>query len=253
MAVWLWYATDTPREHPRISAAERDYIEANVTPRLTTPLPLRLVLTNIPLLVIAFSYMCYAYIGWLFLFWFPTYLVEARGLPLGVMGMIGILLHGGGFLGLVGGGTLADWLLRRGWSAQFARVRFPGIGLALSLPCLLSAALVPSVTLCIVLLFLFYVLFVTALSGYSTVAVDFNAQLAGAIFGVINTLGTFAGFFGPLTAGYMLAGGGSWLLPFFVATAVGVVSAAILFFVPIRPIKLDAFAPAPVAVQQMVH
>ena len=33
MAVWLWYTTDTPREHPKISDNEREYIEAHVLPR----------------------------------------------------------------------------------------------------------------------------------------------------------------------------------------------------------------------------
>jgi ACS family glucarate transporter-like MFS transporter len=253
IAVWLWYATDTPRAHPRITAEERLYIEENTAPKPTTPLPIGVLFTTVPLLILALAYMCFAYIGWLFLFWFPTYLVEARGLSLGVMGAIGILLHGAGFLGLVGGGTLADWLLRRGWSPQFARARLGGIAMALSLPFLLSAALVPSVTLCMIFLVLFYGLFTIALSGFATVAIEFNASLAGAIFGLINTLGTFAGFLGPLTAGYMLAGTGNWLLPFYVSTSVGVVCAAILLVVPVRPIKIETFEPAVVPAREAAH
>jgi hypothetical protein len=33
------------------------------------------------LLVLSLSYMCFAYLGWMFLFWFPAYLVEGRGFP----------------------------------------------------------------------------------------------------------------------------------------------------------------------------
>lgn len=245
-AVWWWYATDTPRAHPRIGPAELDYIESHLPPRPATPLPLSIIFTSWPLLTIAFGYMCFAYIGWLFLFWFPTYLVEARGLPLSVMGTAGIFLHGGGFIGLVGGGFLGDKLLRNGWSPQFVRARMGGISLLLSLPFLLGAALVPSPLLCVVFQVIFYTLFTSTLSGFSTVAIEFNQHLAGAIFGLINTLGTFAGFFGPLTAGYMLAGsGGNWLLPFYVSAAVGVVCAVILLTVPVRPLKLDTFATAP--------
>jgi ACS family glucarate transporter-like MFS transporter len=253
IAVWLWYATDAPHAHPRITAEERHYIEENTVPKPTTPLPIGILFTTVPLLVLALAYMCFAYIGWLFLFWFPTYLVEARGMSLGVMGAIGILLHGAGFLGLVGGGTLADWLLRRGWSPQFARARLGGIAMALSLPFLLSAALVPSVTLCVIFLIFFYGLFTIALSGFATVAIEFNASLAGAIFGLINTLGTFAGFLGPLTAGYMLAGTGNWLLPFYVSASVGVVCAAILLVVPVRPIKIETIEPAIVPAREAAH
>jgi MFS family permease len=252
-AIWWWYASDTPAEHPQISSAEREYIQSQLPPRSATQLPLRILFVSVPLLVISLAYMCFAYIGWLFLFWFPTYLVEARGFPMSAMGLAGIFLHGGGFIGLVGGGALGDWFLRRGWSAQFVRARLGGISLILSLPFLLGAALVPSSLLCVIFQVLFYMLFTVALAGFSTVAIEFNQQFAGAIFGLINTLGTFAGFFGPLTAGYMLAGsGGNWLLPFFVAAAVGVVCATILLIVPVRPIKIEVLAPPVVAAREAV-
>jgi ACS family glucarate transporter-like MFS transporter len=252
--VWWWYAADTPAVHPSISPAERDYIAANLLPKPTTALPLRTVFATIPLLIVALGYMCFAYVGWLFLFWFPTYLVEARGLRLAVMGTAGIFLHGGGFLGLVGGGALGDWLLRHGWSPQFVRARLGGIGVALSLPFLLAGALVPSPLPCIVCFVVFYTLFTSALAGFSTVAIEFNQHLAGAIFGLINTLGTFAGFFGPLTAGYMLTeSGGNWLLPFFVSSGIGVVCATILLTVPIRPIKVESLVSVAVPVEGMAH
>jgi len=254
MAIWWRYAADTPATHPAVSPEERDYIAAHLPPRSTTQLPLRVMLTSLPLLIVSFAYMCFAYIGWLFLFWFPTYLVEARGFSMGAMGTAGIFLHGGGFIGLIGGGALGDWLLRRGWSPQFVRARLGGIGLTLSLPFLLGAALVPSPLLCVIFQVIFYMLFVSALAGFSTVAIEFNQQLAGAIFGLINTLGTFAGFFGPLTAGYMLVGsGGNWLLPFFVSAAVGVVCATILFLVPIRPINLETSVPTSIVAREAAH
>ena len=228
-----------------------NYIESNLAPKPAVPLPLRAVFTAPPIFILSLSYMCFAYIGWMFLFWFPTYLVEARGMSLGVMGAVGVLLHGAGFVGIISGGAISDWLLRKGWSPQFARARFAGIGVALSLPFLLSAAIVPSTPACVIVLALFYFLFASALAGYTTVSLEFNPHLAGSIFGMINTLGSFAGIFGPMTAGFMLTqSGGNWLLPFFVATAVGVVCAAILFVVPIRPIKVETFAPTVVAARE---
>lgn len=253
-AIWWWYATDTPAAHPRMSADERSYIQANLPPRTTVQLPIRVLFSSFPLLTLAFGYMCFAYIGWLFLFWFPTYLVEARGFPLSSMGIAGIFLHGGGFIGLVGGGFLGDWLLRRGCSPQFVRARLGGIGVVLSLPFLLGAALVPSPLLCVVFQVIFYTLFTSALSGFSTVAIEFNQHFAGAIFGLINTLGTFAGFLGPLTAGYMLTGsGGNWLLPFYVSAGVGVVCAMILLTVPVRPLKLEGFATVGASAPAVAH
>jgi MFS family permease len=253
VGAWLWYATDAPDAHPRISQEERQYIAGNLPPKPTAHLPLRVVFTNSSLLILSLSYMCFAYVGWMFLFWFPDYLVEGRGFSLGAMGLIGIAVHGAGFVGLIGGGALSDRLLRTGWSPQFARARFSGIGVALSLPFLLSAVLVPSASVCVLMLIMFYFLFASAIAGYTTIALEFNPHIAGSIFGLINTLGSFAGIFGPMTAGFLLAQSGDWMLPFVVAAAVGAVCAAILFVVPIRPITLDTMAPVGVALKGAAH
>jgi len=124
----------------------------------------------------------------------------------------------------------------------------------LSLPFLLGATLVSSPAICVVLLLLFYLLFASAIAGYTTVALEFNPHVAGSIFGLINTLGSFAGIFGPMTAGFMLSqSGGNWALPFFAAAAVGAVCASILFVVPIRPIRGETFIPADATAREMVQ
>src|SRR5262245_6189706 len=253
-AVWLWYATDTPSTHPRIGPTERDYIASNLPPKPAVPLPLRAVFTNSSLLVLSLSYMCFAYMGWMFLFWFPDYLVDGRGFSLEVMGALGVAVHGAGFIGLLSGGAISDRLLRTGWSPQFARVRFPGIAVALSVPFVVIAPLVPSPVLSVVSLLLFYMLFASAIAGYTTVALEFNPHVAGSIFGMINTLGSFAGIFGPMTAGFMLSqSGGNWALPFFAAAVAGTVCASILFVVPIRPIKVETFIPADALARGVAH
>ncbi len=250
-AVWLWYATDTPGAHPRIQPAERDYIETQLPSRPTTPLPLRALFTNAPLLVLSLSYMCYAYLGWMFLFWFPDYLVEGRGFSLGAMGAIGIAVQGAGFVGIISGGAISDRLLRAGWSPRFARVRFPGMAVTLALPFLVGATQVASPTTCVLCLLVFYFFFTNAISGYTTVALEFNPHLAGAIFGVMSMLGSFAGILGPMTAGFILMrSGGDWTLPFLVAAAVGVGCALILFVVPIRPIRVEVLTPLPAATKE---
>jgi sugar phosphate permease len=243
-AIWMWYSTDTPQEHPAISQEERSYIEANLAPKPSETLPLRFVFTSPPVLILCISYMCFAYIGWMFLFWFPTYLVEARGFSLAAMGVLGVLLHGVGFVAIISGGAISDRLLRQGWSPRMARTRFAGLCVGLSVPFLIGAAFVPSATLCVVFLMLFYLTFASAIVGYSATPVEFNPHLAGAIFGMINCVGSFAGIFGPMTAGFIVAQTADWTLPFALAAAFGVACSAILFVVPVRPITFATFAPA---------
>ena len=247
-ALWLWFATDRPSEHPHIDAEERLYIESNLIPPPAAPLPLRTVFASASLLTVTLAYMCFAYVLWMFLFWFPTYLVEARGMSLGVMGTVGIFMHGAAFLGVVGSGLLSDWLLRNGWNAQFARVRFGAFGLTLALPCLVLAAQTSSPLTCAVFLVLFYGLFSMGIGVFTTVALEFNPHQSGAIFGMMNTLGTFAGILGPWSAGQMIEhSGGNWTIPLFVATGVGAVSALILFVVKIKKIEIGEVALAAAA------
>jgi len=83
---------------------------------------------------------------------------------------------------------------------------------------------------------------------------EFNPHFAGAIFGMISMLGSFAGIFGPMTAGFMLSqSDGNWALPFLVAAAVGVLCAAILFIVPLRPIVVDTLLPAGAPLREQPH
>ena len=107
----------------------------------------------------------------------------------------------------------------------------------MALPCLVAAAVTPSPVTCAVLLVLFYGLFSMGLSVFTTVALEFNPHQSGAIFGMMNTLGTFAGILGPWSAGQLIErSGGNWTIPLFVAAGVGAVSAVILFLVKIRTV-----------------
>ena len=243
-AGWLWYAADSPRQHPGIGQDELSYIESNVAPKPHGKLPLHLIFTSGPILTLAVGTMCYAYILWTFLFWFPTYLVEARGFSLATVGALGVVVQGMGFVGTISGGAISDGLLRRGWSPQMARTRFAGLCVSVAAALLIGAVLVPSATLCVILLMLFYLLFLSALVGVMATPVEFNQHLAGAIFGTINSLGSFAGIFGPVTAGFMVTQTDSWVLPFAVAAAAGVVCAILLCLVPVRPIDFGTAVPA---------
>ena len=238
-AIWLWFATDTPAKHPHISSAERNHIEASLPPKPPRHVALVTVLATPSLLALAFAFMCWAYVVWLIIFWFPTYLSEVRGLTMGNVAIAGVAVMSAAFIGLVGGGALADGFLRRGRSPQFARARLPGICILLALPFLLATPLVASTLQSVACLITFALFFNGGLAGFATVSVEFNRHHAGAIYGALNTCAAFAGIFGPLTAGYLLSGsGGNWVLPFAVSTIVAAVSGAILLVVPVRPIEL---------------
>ena len=245
MAVWLWYTTDAPREHPQISAAELRHIESQAIPRATHhPLSFWSIISTPSVLFLCLTYMLYAFIAWIFILWFPTYLVEARGFSRMAMGGVGMLPTFGSFLGMVVGGSISDWLLRRGFGARVARARFPGVCVGLAMPLLLAAVLVPSATLSVALFVLFYFTFSLAVSGYWTMPIELAPRAVGAVGGVMNTAGNFAGIFGPTVAGFIVQQTGSWVTLFYLAAACGVISSLIFtFFVSTDPIKIAGLEP----------
>jgi sugar phosphate permease len=189
--------------------------------------------------------MFFGFIAWIFILWFPTYLVEARGFSRMGMGLVGMLPTVASFLGIVAGGVVSDYLLKKGFSPRTARARFPGLSVGLSLPLLLMAVTTASATLSVILFIGFYFILSLAVSGYWSMPLELNPHLVGAISGVMNTAGNLAGVFGPLTAGFIVARTGSWVLPFYLAAALGVFCSLIFFFfVSIKPITIAGLAPA---------
>ena len=244
VSLWLWYSTDTPREHPAMSAQELDQIESQLAPRPEhVSIPFWHILRSPSVISLCCSYMLFGFIAWIFILWFPTYLVQARGFSLMQMGLVGTLPMGASFAGIVLGGVISDSLLGRGFDARFARARFPGLAIGVSLPFLLGAISVSSNTASVVLFVAFYFLLSLAVAGYWAMPLELNPRLVGAISGVMNTSGNLAGIFGPITAGAIVASTGSWTLPFYLVAALGVVcSLLFMVFVTTEPLEIPGLA-----------
>jgi sugar phosphate permease len=245
MGAWLWFTTDTPREHPQMTAAELQHIEENRIPRTARDnLPLWTILSCPSVIFLCLTYMLYAFIAWIFILWFPTYLIEARGFSRTGMGAVGMLPTFGGFLGMVIGGTVSDWLLRRGFGARVARARFPGICVGMSVPFLLVAVNASSTALSVTCFVLFYATFSLAVSGYWTMPLELAPRAVGAVGGVMNTAGNFAGLFGPMVAGFIIGRTGDWITLFYLAAALGILSSIIFtFLVKTDPISVPGQEP----------
>ena len=61
-------------------------------------------------------------VWYLYLFWLPDYLQRVRGLSLKEIGMYGWIPFLFADLGAIGVGVMSDWLIRRGWQPQRARI-----------------------------------------------------------------------------------------------------------------------------------
>jgi MFS family permease len=248
LLAWLAYAANTPAEHPRVSAAELQDINAGLTARSDASASFWQVLKEPQVLFLALAYLCLVYGLWMIVFWTPTYMVKGRGFSMHTMGWIGMIPTFASFAGLISGGVLSDWLLHSGFSVRFARAQGPALCIAAAVPFLIATALVPWAWVSIACLTLYLYLANAAGGGFWSVPRELNPHQVGVISGVMNCAGNLAGFFGPLSAGFFVTGSGSWALPFLVASGVALVAFLVFyFFVVPEPIREEAalLHPAP--------
>src|SRR5262245_39485923 len=248
LLVWLAFATNTPAEHPKISPAELHEIETNLAPRLSTPVSAWAVLKAPQVLLLSLSYLLLVYGLWMIVFWLPTYMVKARGFSMQAMGWIGMIPTLASFAGLTSGGMLSDALLRRGFSTRFARAQAPALCMAVAVPFLVAAALVPWPGVAVACLALYLFLANGAGGGFWSMPLELNPQAVGAISGVMNCAGNFAGIFGPMTAGFLITATGNWALPFLIVAGFAVASFLVFYFLVLpEPIEVQTRLPQVVA------
>jgi sugar phosphate permease len=250
VALWLWYSRDTPREHSSVSSAELEEIESGMIPKADlASIPLGAILKAPAVLSLIASYMLFVFCVWIFILWFPTYLMQARGFSLLEMGTVGMFPTAAGFLGIIAGGVISDTLLKRGYSTRTARARVPGAFVGLSIPALLVAVTVSSAALSVAFFVVFYFVVSLSIAGYWSLPLELNPRAVGAISGVMNGSGNMAGIFGPIVAGQIVASTGSWVLPFYLVAVLLALSCLVyVFLITGKQIEipgLDSTAPRP--------
>jgi sugar phosphate permease len=250
MIVWLWFAASRPREHSSVSEAELAEIEQGRETLPKAAVSPWSVLRSPQVILLSLSYMCLVYGVWMIALWLPTYLVKARGFTVHQMGFVGIIPTAASFIGLVSGGMLTDAMIGRNVPARFARVQGPALLIALAVPFLVLAVLVPSSAVCVAGFAIYLLLISMATGGYWAVPLEMNARAVGAISGVMTAAGNLGGIFGPASAGYIFTATGKWSLPFLAAAAFAFIGFLIFYFlVRPEPISLEnkINQPAPAA------
>ena len=194
---------NSPREHPGVNDAEAEMIEEGELV-VTDNQPIRWDWSEANIRNIAAFFgasFSSTFADNLFVFWMPTFLVQAKGFSPAEMGLFASLPLFGGALGGLCGGFLNDWLIRAIGNRRWARRLIAG-----------GCKVIAAVLICCSLLFedgqvimgvLFFCKFFSDMSQptwWGTVT-DIGGPAAGRVFGMVNTVGA-AGLFaaGPIMA-----------------------------------------------------
>ncbi|MFC6791299.1 MFS transporter [Methylobacterium komagatae] len=216
--LWL-QVIDSPKKHPMMNAAERDYIEAGgalldmdgqgTAKRTNTGKTLRELLSNRMLLGIYVGQYCITVLTYFFLTWFPVYLVKERGLSILQAGFAAVLPALCGFIGGILGGVISDMLLRRGYSLTAAR-KIPIVGGMLLSMSIIGCNYVQADAVVVGLMALaFFGKGIGAL-GWAVVSDTSPRESGGLSGGLFNTFGNTAGITTPIAIGYIVQSTGSF-------------------------------------------
>lgn len=237
--LWWWQVRDEPRQHPKVTQAEADYIGAH-TDDTQKALPWRRFIRSGQFWAVGAQYAFLLLIQGFFATWLPTYLVEARGVSLKSMGFLGSLPWVAMLVGVFGVGALNDRILTR-WPS---RVKVTALGYLAAAAFLVLGALSANTAVMMVFLCL-------SLGAVGTVQVqvwaacqDLGGAHSATVTGWTNLWGNLMSAAGPLFTGILVSIGGNWLLALVVLAAAGLLGAGCWFFVhPERPLAVPDVVP----------
>ncbi|WP_462380446.1 MFS transporter [Pseudomonas sp. Marseille-QA0892] len=216
--VWavIWYAVyREPKDFKGANAAEIELIQrggglvdldkANSTKQPFQWRDLGIVLTKRKLWGVYLGQFCLTSTLWFFLTWFPTYLVQYRGMDFIKAGFLASVPFLAAFVGVICSGLVSDWLVRRGYSLGVAR-KLPIISGLLISTSIFGANYVDTPALIITCLALAFFGNGLASITWSMVSALAPARLLGLTGGVFNFVGNLSAICVPIVIGFLVEG-----------------------------------------------
>ncbi|SAK99670.1 major facilitator transporter [Caballeronia pedi] len=175
-----------------------------------------------------------------FLTWFPTYLIQARGMTMLHAGAAAIGPYLAAAAGVMFGGWWGDWMVRKGFSVTFARKLPMVIGLLLTGSIVLANFTTSNSIVMVILCFAF---FAQGMSSTTWVILSEISplKLVGMTGSIASFASNIAGIVTPITIGFIVQKTGSfeWALGFCaIVSLVGVLSYTLLMG-PVKRLEVE--------------
>ncbi|TXE07289.1 MFS transporter [Seonamhaeicola algicola] len=213
--IWYFFYRD-PRDHKSVSDSELDYIEKGgglvgskdkeeAPKKKFTWHDFKQAFIYRKLWGIYIGQLCLGAITWFFLTWFPTYLVEFRGLDFVKSGFYASVPYLAAFLGILLSGFTSDFLTKKGFSVEISRKAPIIIGMLMTI-FIIGANYTDNIVF--IILFLALAGFGMGLASIAWVFVSLIAPKdnLGLVGGAFNFIGGFSVFV-PAIIGYLVADG----------------------------------------------
>jgi MFS family permease len=246
---WCMYR-ERPEEHRRVSAAEAAYIRSGLPARALetkkkVKVPWGQILSSRNMWAIAIAYSAWAYGGYFFWFWMPTYMLERQHISLKAMGYLAPLPLIAGALGIVVGGAITDLVYKKTGNLKLSRSIVGVGGMALAAAFMIPVPFVSNPALMVICMAICNFGNSSVVPVSFAVCIDVSGGFSGSVSGVMNTVGMAAGSVSAILFGVM-AQRGSWTAPFFITSGIMVV-ACLLWAFAIDPARAVVVKPLPLS------
>ncbi len=217
--VWalIWYVLyRSPQAHSGINRAELDLIVLNggivnnqdlqQQPQPFSWSDIRHPFSYRKLWGLYIGQFCLGTLFVFFLTWFPTYLVEYRGLDFVKTGWLASIPFLAAFVGVLLSGFMSDNLVKRGYSNELARKTPILIGMFLSVSIIFANY---TNNTALIIFFLSLAFFGNGLASITWVFISLMApkNMLGLVGGVFNFIGGLAAVITPIVIGYLVKDG----------------------------------------------
>jgi len=231
---WFAYYRDTPEEHSGVNAAELEMIHKGgaIRKSAAASVPWRKILSAPTMWYLCPMYFCYNYSLQVYIVWYPTYLLKARGMTLAEMGFYASLPLLAGTAGDLLGGWCSDLVLRHTSNLNLARRWVAIAGFAVCAMATVPAALTSDVKMSVVFSSVAFFALEWTVGVSWSIPLDIGGDFAGSISAFMNMCGNLGGTLSSVALGYMVAWWG-WDVPFLVTG--GLTACAALLYM-----KIDA-------------
>jgi ACS family hexuronate transporter-like MFS transporter len=234
--LWQRLGADRAADHPRVTPSELTLIEEGVEKQApaaaSAPKHSPLAIIKTPaVLFMAVSLFCYNYILFFFLTWFPTFLVDAKGISLKEMSIVTALPWLVGAMGYMSGGFIIDAVYRRTGRQMFSRK-------VVLVSCLLVAALCLTVigrtgtafSAVALMTVAIGFLMLAAPAYWALIQDSVPPEQVGTAGGFMHGMANLSGIVGPTLTGFLVQSTHSYVTAFVLAGTLGIVGALVVAF-----------------------
>ena len=229
--LWFPNSTDAPRDHPRMTPAECELLEAHAPAASDkTPVPWGRLLRAPAVWALIINHLCTNWVFYMLLAWLPSYFRSALGLSITQSG----LYAAGPWLAMFVMGTLsgyaADQLVKRGVPLTLVRKTMQITGLTGAALFMLAARDVTSAETAFLLMCGALGTLALTWAGFLPNHLEIAPRYADVLMGITNTAGTVPGVVGVALTGWLVQVTGTYDAAFMLAAGVNITGAVVWLF-----------------------